>query len=82
MQRSNLLCALFRVLGVAAVAAGVFGIVFGSHWAPGALAVFARNEIAQNFELVVPFLPILLVALGAFLVVRSKSEQGDLSGRR
>jgi hypothetical protein len=59
------------ILAAALVGTGVFGITFGSLWAPSALALFARNEVAQYFEIVVPFLPIFLVALGAFLGVRS-----------
>ena len=72
LRRSGALRALLMILGAAAVGMGVFGIAFGSLWAPTALALFARNEVAQHFELVVPFLPIFLIALGAVLVVRSR----------
>jgi len=58
--------------GIAAAGAGIFGIAFGSLWAPTALELFAGNEIVQNFELVIPFLPILLIALGAWLGVQSR----------
>ena len=51
---------------------GVFGIAFGSLWAPTALAWFDSNDFVRRFELVVPFLPIFLIAIGAFLAVRSR----------
>jgi hypothetical protein len=60
------------ILGVAAMGTGVFGIAFGSLWAPTALAWFDSNDFVRRFELVVPFLPIFLIAIGAFLAVRSR----------
>jgi hypothetical protein len=60
------------ILAAAAVGMGVFGFAFGSLWAPTALALFARNEVAQHFELVIPFVPIFLIALGAVLAARSR----------
>jgi hypothetical protein len=60
------------IAGAAAVGIGTFGIAFGSLWAPTALALFSGNEVVQKFELVVPFLPILLIAVGASLAVRSR----------
>lgn len=57
---------------VAALGAGIFGIGFGSCWAPAALKLVAGNEFAQNFELAIPFVPISLIALAAFLAVQSR----------
>ena len=72
LRKSGALRALLMILAAAAVGMGVFGIAFGSLWAPAALALFARNEVAQHFELVVPFLPISLIALGAVVAVQSR----------
>ena len=57
---------------VAAVGMGIFGIAFGSFWAPTALAFFAGREVVQNFELIVPFVPISAIALGAYLAVQAR----------
>jgi hypothetical protein len=59
------------VAGAAGIGLGIIGITFGSLWAPAALALFSGNAFARNFELIVPFFPILLIASGAALVVRS-----------
>jgi hypothetical protein len=59
-------------VAAAALGIGIFGIGFGSIWAPTALELVARNELAQNFELALPFTPILLIALGAFLAIRGR----------
>jgi len=63
---------LLLVAGTAAVGTGILGIGSGSFWAPATLDFFYGNEIAQKFELVIPFLPILLIALGTFLAVESR----------
>jgi hypothetical protein len=59
-------------VATASLAIGIFGIGFGSIWAPAALELVASNKLAQKFELALPFAPILLIALGVFLVVRSR----------
>lgn len=56
--------------GVALV--GVFALSFGSLWAPDALRFFASHESVRQLELILPFLPILIIASGAFLVVKSR----------
>jgi hypothetical protein len=56
----------------AALGLGIFGIGFGSFWAPAALKLVAGNEIAQKFELALPFVPIGLIALAALLADRSR----------
>ena len=72
LSKSRALSRVLMLAGAAAVGVGTLGIAFGSLWAPAALKLFAGNEVAQKFELVVPFLPISLIALGAFLAVRSR----------
>ena len=57
------------LLGTAAVGTGVLGIAFGSFWAPTALGLFAGHE---KFELVVPFMPIILIAMGAYVTIKSR----------
>jgi hypothetical protein len=58
--------------GAAAVVIGVLAIGFGSIWAPGALEVFSSSTIGRAFQTFVPFLPIFLIMLGAFLLVKSR----------
>jgi len=60
-------------LGWAAIAAGLFGIAFGSLWAGAALDFFASRPIVSRFDLIVPFLPILSIAIGAGCVIRSRT---------
>jgi hypothetical protein len=71
-RRSGSIRAALMLAGLAIGGLGLFGIAFGSLWAPTALALFSSNPAAQKFELVVPFLPILLIALGASLLVESR----------
>ena len=71
-NKSGALRLVLMIAGAAAVGMGIFGIGFGSLWAPTALELFAGNEMAENFELAIPFSPILLIALGAFLAVKSR----------
>jgi len=74
-EQANLadsLRSLFMIVGGASAGTGVFGITFGSIWSPTVLGFFAERPVLQNFELVVPFLPIFLIALGASLFVRSR----------
>ena len=61
-----------KVSGAAAVAVGVLAICFGSFWASQTLEFFDSSSIGRVFETLVPFLPILLIAFGAFLLVRSR----------
>ena len=60
------------VFGVGAMLLGVMALSFGSTWAPDVLRFFADNESVRQFELIVPFLPILVIAFGALFVVKSK----------
>jgi hypothetical protein len=59
-------------LAATSLGVGIFGISFGSIWAPAALELVASSELAQKFELALPFVPISLIAMGAFLAVRSR----------
>ena len=64
----------FGVLAVyqMAVVVGVLAIGFGSFWASRTLELFSSSSIGPAFETLVPFLPILLIAFGAFLLARSR----------
>jgi hypothetical protein len=61
-----------EISGAAAAATGVLGICFGSFWAPETLELFSSSAIGGVLEISVPFLPILLITLGAFLLVQSR----------
>ena len=71
-KKSGALRLVLMIAGAAAVGMGIFGIGFGSFWAPTALELFAGNEVVEIFELAIPFSPIFLIALGAFLAVKSR----------
>lgn len=71
---SNVLRPTLVILGSSLALSGLVGITFGSLWAPATLASFASNDVAQNFELIIPFLPILLIWSGAYAVTRSGKE--------
>ncbi len=60
------------VVGAGAALVGVFPLSFGSLWAPDALRFFANHESVRQLELILPFLPMLSTASGAFLVVKSR----------
>jgi hypothetical protein len=61
-----------RAAGGTAVALGVLAIGFGSLWASQALDLFGQSAIGRVFEILVPFLPIFLILLGAYLLVRAR----------
>ena len=61
-----------KISGAAAVVVGVLAIAFGSVWASRTLELFSSSSIGVLFETLVPFFPILLIAFGAFLLVKSR----------
>ena len=61
-----------RISGAAAVAVGVLAIAFGSYWASQTMTFVSSNLPGALFDTFVPFLPIFLIAFGAFLFVRSR----------
>ena len=61
-----------QISGAAAAATGVLGICIGSFWAPETLELFSSSATGRALEIFVPFMPILLIALGAFLLVKSR----------
>ena len=60
------------VVGAGVALVGVFALSFGSLWAPDALRFFASHESVRQLALILPFLPMLIIASGAFLVVKSR----------
>jgi len=81
-SKSRALRAVLATVGAAAAGVGVLGISAGSLWAEAALQLFASNEVTSRFELVVPFLPISLIAVGALLIVESRSWRRVSPGAR
>ena len=70
---------LYMVFGVVALVVGLAGISFGSAWSPqvyellfGFRAVELIDTFMPYFPLV-PFYPIFILMLGAFLIVKSKA---------
>ncbi len=71
-KRVGMIQLALKICGAAAVVVGVLAIGFGSFWASQTLEFFDSSSIGRVFETLVPFLPILLIAFGAFLLVKSR----------
>ncbi len=56
-----------RFIAVVLVLTGLFLAVFGNIWAPPVFEWLSGSEIGAWLELIVPFLPILLIGSGAAL---------------
>ena len=69
---SSMIQFALKLSGAAAAVTGVLGICLGSLWASETLEWFSNSAIGRALEILVPFLPILLIALGAFLLVKSR----------
>ena len=72
VRTSRPLRTVLTMAGLVAVGIGLLGVSLGSFWAPMALDLFSSNDVARHFELIVPFLPIFVIALGAALAVGSR----------
>ena len=59
----------------ALVAAGLWSAAFGNAWAPGAFELLPASELGAWLELLVPFLPMLLIGLGAALFVGFRTSR-------
>ncbi|MFQ6006865.1 MAG: hypothetical protein ACE5OQ_15345 [Woeseia sp.] len=60
-----------RWTGTAIVIVGMLAIGFTFMWASPVLALFSDNTIGSILELIVPFLPVLLIMIGALLITRA-----------
>ncbi len=60
------------LIAVVMVLTGLYVVVFGNSWAPIAFELLAGSEIGAWLELVVPFLPMVFIGLGAVLFAWSK----------
>ncbi len=70
-SEASMIQLVLNISGAAAVVVGVLAIGFGSFWASQTLQFFSSSSIGRAFEVAVPFLPILLITFGAFLLVKS-----------
>lgn len=55
------------LIAVVMVLTGLYLAVFGNAWAPIAVELLAGSEIGAWIVLIVPFLPMLFIGLGAAL---------------
>jgi hypothetical protein len=62
-----------KASGAGAVTVGLLALAFGSLWASRALELVSGSSIAAVFDTLLPFLPIFLIASGAFLLVRPRN---------
>ncbi len=69
---------LFLALGVVAVGIGLIGSSFGRAWSPQVYDFLFEFKIIESIDSfmpyfpLVPFYPMFLIMLGAFLIVKSK----------
>ena len=70
---------LFLVSGIVAVAIGLIGSIFGSAWSPQVYEFLFGFRVIESIDAfmpyfpLVPFYPIFIMILGAFLVVKSSA---------
>ena len=62
------------LIAVALVIAGLFLAVFGNLWAPPVFELLSGSEIGAWLELIVPFLPMVLIGSGAALYTSRHSR--------
>ena len=69
---------MFLALGIVAVAIGLIGSSFGRAWSPQVYDFLFEFKIIESIDSfmpyfpLVPFYPMFLIMLGAFLIVKSK----------
>jgi len=69
---------LFLVAGIAAVVVGLIGSSFGSAWSPQVYEFLFGFQIIESVDSfmpyfpLVPFYPMFIMILGAFLIVKSR----------
>ena len=63
---------MLRSCGVAAILAGIVAAGSGDAWAPQVFGWLPAGALGIVIEIFVPFLPIALVGLGAFGVIKSR----------
>jgi hypothetical protein len=70
---------LLSVAGIVAVAIGLIGSSFGSAWSPQVYEFLFGFEIMKSIDSfmpyfpLVPFYPIIIMMLGAFLIIKSRT---------
>ena len=69
---------LFLALGIVAVGIGLIGSSFGRAWSPQVYDFLFEFKLIESIDSfmpyfpLVPFYPMFLIILGAFLIVKSK----------
>ena len=70
---------LLSVAGIVAVVIGLIGSSFGSAWSPQVYELLFGFEIINSIDSfmpyfpLVPFYPIFIMMLGAFLIIKSRA---------
>jgi len=63
-----------RLIAAALVLTGLYLAIFGNTWAPLVFDLLAGSEVGAWLELIVPFLPMVCIGLGAALFVPSRAK--------
>jgi hypothetical protein len=59
------------------VLTGLYLVAFGNAWGPTIFEVLSDSEIGLWLELIVPFLPMVLIACGAALYAIANQPKGN-----
>ncbi len=70
-QNARMIRLTLRIAGAAVVILGVLGLGLGSIWAPMALEFLSDDAIGIVYGILVPFVPVFLIAIGALLFTKS-----------
>ena len=63
-----------HLLAVALILTGLYLAVFGNSWGPIAFEFLERSELGLWIELIVPFLPMVFIGLGATFFVSARKR--------
>lgn len=71
-----------RLMAAALVLTGLYLAVFGNTWAPPVFELLAGSEIGAWLELVVPFLPMVFIGVGAALSTSRRAKTNSAGAIR
>lgn len=67
-----------RAVAATAIVFGLVLFVFGSWWAPFVLELLSGSRLGSWLELIVPFLPLLFVGLGAMFLPYGRDQKNSV----
>jgi len=67
-----------RAVAATAIVFGLALFVFGSWWSPFVLELLSGSRLGSWLELIVPFLPMLFVGLGAMFLPYGRDQRNSV----